>query len=220
MLVGLGASEAMPNPFLAPGDLGRARARPAWHHDHQPVGERRVGAPHVVVARAPEGRRVQRVAPRVSGCRCSSSGMSTACPRQANPCPTNERCSGWFWPVATATAARVVWDELAAALGVAGDRACGGRASRAASDSHVARRRRRSDRRDRRDRPRRPRSARHRRARGVGRARSRRAVRAAAPGTSVPAGEPVPVVGHRPGVRGRRRRSSRGRRAHAARRGR
>ena len=63
VLVGLGLGEAMPNPFLAPGDLARAGLAGDGIAHHQPARRRGERAAHVAAARAAAGGRLQRVAP-------------------------------------------------------------------------------------------------------------------------------------------------------------
>ena len=61
--LGLGISEAMPTPFLAPGDLDRAGLDARRPHDHQPARGRGERPAHVAAARAVQGGGLQRVAP-------------------------------------------------------------------------------------------------------------------------------------------------------------
>ena len=63
LLVGRGLTEAMPMPFLAPGELARVRPARRRHHDRQPARGRAVGAPHGAAARAGRCGRLQLVAP-------------------------------------------------------------------------------------------------------------------------------------------------------------
>jgi len=61
VLLGLGISEAMPNPFLAPGTLAKARVASRGDLHHQPAGDGRERAAHVAASRAAGGARIQRV---------------------------------------------------------------------------------------------------------------------------------------------------------------
>ena len=63
LLVGRGLTEAMPMPFLAPGELARLRPARRRHHDRQPARGRAVGAPHRAAARPGRRGRLQLVAP-------------------------------------------------------------------------------------------------------------------------------------------------------------
>ena len=82
VLLGLGISEAMPNPFLAPDTL-RARRSPARGADRdQPARGRRERAAHLAATRAAPGDRLQRIAPPH---RCAACSRSATCTRRARP---------------------------------------------------------------------------------------------------------------------------------------
>ncbi len=63
VLLGLGISEAMPNPFLAPETQPRGRPRRPRDQDHQPARRRGERVAHLLAARTAGGDRLQRVAP-------------------------------------------------------------------------------------------------------------------------------------------------------------
>ena len=104
LLTGRGLSEAMPLPFLAPGDLERSRAARRRHRDHQPARGRGVGAAHLAAARAGRRRWPQRRPPQH---RRGAVGDRPRVPpagrrrRGAGRCPTSARCSAWPSAVAT-----------------------------------------------------------------------------------------------------------------------
>ena len=210
VLVGLGLDEAMPLPFLAPGDLARVRAARRRHHAHQPAGGRGVGAAHLAAPGPAQGVayneshrnhgvalfEIGKVVPPplagASSCPTSASSLGVGAGRRATP-RTPSRC-GACWPRRSASTALAL--------------------------EQAARRRAAPD-------PRRPRSSsagdvvgavgeidpgvldalRHRRAGRPGSRSTSTALLDRPHGdAAVPAGQPVPVERHRPGLRGRRRR--------------
>ena len=111
VLYGLGISEAMPNPFLAPGDLARAGLDGAWPDDLQPARGRGERAAHLAPPGPVQGAGLQRVAPlrrrrpvrgrphlpRRPRVRCRTSGRSSASRwpggKVPPPCPSCRRSS-------------------------------------------------------------------------------------------------------------------------------
>ena len=91
VLLGLGITEAMPNPFLAPDTLvaGRPRRRRAAHH--QPARRRGERAAHLAAAGPAAGRRASTSRTAARAWRCSRSATSTR-PGRAS-CPTSTRRS-------------------------------------------------------------------------------------------------------------------------------
>ena len=182
------------------------------HRAAQPAGRRGVGAAHRrccpgLVA----GRRLQRRPPPAPACGCSRSATSSCRRRTASCCPTSASTSAWSSPAREAPAAVEVWQ-------VAG-RPARRRSTPAVANADAARPAPDPRRRGRwstatsvgvgrRDRPRRARPPRHRRAGRLARGRPRRAARRPRRDRRLPAGQPVPVERHRPGLRGARRRSS------------
>ena len=99
VLYGLGISEAMPNPFLAPGDLDRAGLEARGLDDLQPAGGRGERAAHARSAPACSRRwpTTRRTAPTTSP--CSRSATPTRRPRVR--CRTSGRSSASRWPGGT-----------------------------------------------------------------------------------------------------------------------
>ncbi len=151
VLVGVGASEAMPNPFLAPGDLGRAGLDPRGITIANPLASeesvlRTSLLPGLLKAVA------YNESHRNAGVSLFEIGHVYGVPAPGEPLPDEREMLGVALAGRDATVARAVWDELAAALAWPEVAARGRGAGRHASDPHVADRQGRSTRRDRRGR--------------------------------------------------------------------
>ena len=115
VLVGLGASEAMPNPFLAPGDLGRAGLDPRGITIANPLASeesvlRTSLLPGLLKAVA------YNESHRNAGVSLFEIGHVYGVPAPGEPLPDEREMLGVALAGRDATAARAVWDELAAAL--------------------------------------------------------------------------------------------------------
>ncbi len=115
VLVGLGASEAMPNPFLAPGDLGRAGLDPRGITIANPLASeesvlRTSLLPGLLKAVA------YNESHRNAGVQLFEIGHVYGVPAPGEPLPDEREMLGVALAGRDATAARAVWDELAAAL--------------------------------------------------------------------------------------------------------
>ena len=202
VMVGLGASEAMPNPFLAPGDLGRAGLAPTGISITNPSRRKsQCSAPRCFPAC------LKAVAYNASHRNDDVSlfeiGHVYGLPLPGEPLPDEREMLAVALAGRDAKAARAVWDEVAAALGwdavaVAAGEQPGmhptrtlllGEGGELGAVGEVD--------------PGSPRGARHRRSSRVGAARARPSLRPAEVRAPVPAGQPLPVLGHRPRVRRR-----------------
>ena len=115
VLVGVGASEAMPNPFLAPGDLGRAGLDPRGITIANPLASeesvlRTSLLPGLLKAVA------YNESHRNAGVSLFEIGHVYGVPSPEEPLPDEREMLGVALAGRDATAARAVWDELAAAL--------------------------------------------------------------------------------------------------------
>jgi phenylalanyl-tRNA synthetase beta chain len=115
VLVGVGASEAMPNPFLAPGDLGRAGLDPRGITIANPLASeesvlRTSLLPGLLKAVA------YNESHRNAGVSLFEIGHVYGVPSPGEPLPDEREMLGVALAGRDATAARAVWDELAAAL--------------------------------------------------------------------------------------------------------
>ena len=116
VMVGLGASEAMPNPFLAPGDLGRAGLEPRGISITNPLATeesvlRTSLLPGLLKAVAyNESHRNERVS-------LFEIGHVYGLPQPGQPLPDEREILGVALAGSEAPAARAVWDEVAVALG-------------------------------------------------------------------------------------------------------
>ena len=115
VLVGVGASEAMPNPFLAPGDLGRAGLDPRGITIANPLASeesvlRTSLLPGLLKAVA------YNESHRNAGVSLFEIGHVYGVPAPGEPLPDEREMLGVALAGRDATMARAVWDELAAAL--------------------------------------------------------------------------------------------------------
>jgi phenylalanyl-tRNA synthetase beta chain len=116
VMVGLGASDAMPNPFLAPGDLGRAGLEPMGITITNPLATeesvlRTSLLPGLLKAVAyNESHRNEHVS-------LFEVGHVYGLPLPGEPLPDEREILGVALTGRDARAARAVWDEIASALG-------------------------------------------------------------------------------------------------------
>jgi phenylalanyl-tRNA synthetase beta chain len=116
VMVGLGASEAMPNPFLAPGDLGRAGLAPTGISITNPLATeesvlRTSLLPGLLKAVA------YNASHRNDDVSLFEIGHVYGLPLPGEPLPDERELLGVALAGRDARAARAVWDEIAAALG-------------------------------------------------------------------------------------------------------
>ena len=222
LLAGCGCDEAMPMPFLAPGDLERGRLAGEAISRHQPARRRGVGAAHVAAPGPAQGDRATTSRTAASALRCSRSATSTVPAADEPRCPTSASMLGVALGGARgARGRRGRGTALVDALGLA---AIDRRSTAELPGLHPTRGRAHRGRR-------RARSARSARSipacstptaspsgwRGS-RSTSTRCSACRTASEPLPPGQPVPVERHRPGLRGRRRRAPpRDVEAHAAR---
>ena len=141
-LVGLGLAEAMPMPFLAPGDQARAGLARRRHHHHQPAGRRGVGAAHVAAARAAKavaynarhrnhGVRAVRDRPRVPAGRDGADAARRArAPRRRRRRRGGAGCGRGWWALAEQLGATTLRASSPASRRAAPDAVGGGRRRR------------------------------------------------------------------------------------------
>ncbi len=116
VMVGLGASEAMPNPFLAPGDLGRAGLDPAGISLTNPLATeesvlRTSLLPGLLKAVA------YNASHRNDGVTLFEIGHVYGLPKPGDQLPDEREILGVALADRDATTARAIWDEIARALG-------------------------------------------------------------------------------------------------------
>lgn len=119
VLIGLGGAEAMPNPFLAPGDLERCGLDPAGITITNPLAAeesvlRTSLLPGLVKAVAYNGSH------RRTGVRLFEVGHVYRIPPTAAVLPDEREMVAAAWAGSDAFAAKAIWDELAAALALGG----------------------------------------------------------------------------------------------------
>jgi hypothetical protein len=114
VLLGLGISEAMPNPFLAPDTLAKAGLDGSGDPDHQPTRRRGERAAHVAASGAAPRRCLQRVAP-ATGVALFEIGH--VYPPGEGELPGEYEALTVVLAGQEAPSAMAVWREIAAALG-------------------------------------------------------------------------------------------------------